>query len=401
MSKMRDLMNSLSLEAIVEAELNEAMVNEAPTVGRAFASWARLNESAHGSAAFTVGAMVARRLRHVLERHSEFTFTETQEGHDVKFTVQGPSDFIGAIKRVVEKLTDADTVWADHDVMTLDTHTTREPTEQENQEARSQIGDLVKQGNMSGNSSLSTGARFSWILKGDGIVEDDEFAQEYVSGLIIDGYGSGKNPHWTLELNIWGDPLDEGHEELTYPDGEVYHTEYDAPGEGDRVQDKFGRAGTVQSNEPSKHGHEFSPVVYVEWDDEPGRVYHTTADELTIIPHERIEQEDDGMATSGLDIPQDEIDEFLGSGAHGLDEDMMTFGSDFDDGIADTEVLGLDDMEGSDIGADYCYGSPTGEHHFIDGECVDCGQDAEFTVDEEDVDQVDIDGFDAAPRIAR
>lgn len=379
MNKMRALLNSLSAKALTETETK----TESKSVARAFASWGRLDES-QGSATFTVGTMVSRRLRHVLQSHSEFTFTEDKSGHNVKFTVQGPSNFIDAIKRVVEKLTDSKSAWAEHDVMTPDTHASREPTEEESTEARNQIGDLIKQGYTSGNSSLSTGARFSWVMKGDGIIEDDEFAQEYVSGLIADGYTSGRNPNWTLEVTIWGDrlepSLEEGHEEFTYPDGEVYHTEYEAPEIGSRIRDKNGRLGTVLNHSPSRHGPEYSPEVEVEWDDEPGLTNRRSAD--------------------GLTVDLDEIDEFLHSGAHDLDEEF--FDSASDDGIADPEVLGMD-FEGTDVGADFCFGTASGEHHFVDGECSACGQVEEFSVDENDVEQ-DLEGsfdFDIAPRIPR
>ena len=455
MTDMRSLIDSLKqTEAIVEAEM-ASISGPAMGAGPAFGAWSQNRMEPEASVIFHAGAMLGRQLRHVLERHPEFTFEESKGEHDTKFTVKGPADFLEALKRIVAKLTDSEKVVDEAE--TIETHATREPTDEENDQALEEIAALVKDGYTSGQSTLSTGARYSWTLAGDAVVEDDEFAQEYVAGLIGEGYREGHNPRWTLAINIWGDrleaELEEGHDELTYPDGEVYHTEYDAPGEGDRVQDQHGRTGTAQGNAPSKHGHEFSPEVYVEWDDEPGQVYPTTADELTIIPHEQIEQEDDGMrmAPKGPDVPhtimahyessrpgewhfvgtfpsyeeaeqrsnhlkvmggkaqhnirratQDEIDEFLGAGAHGLDEDM-TFGSDFDDGIADTEVLGLDDTGASDVGADYCYGSPTGEHHFIEGECVDCGQDESFEVDEQDVDQDDFEtpGFSDEERIPR
>ena len=439
MNKMRALLNSLSAKALTETETK----TESKSVARAFASWGRLDES-QGSATFTVGTMVSRRLRHVLQSHSEFTFTEDKSGHNVKFTVQGPSNFIDAIKRVVEKLTDSKSAWAEHDVMTPDTHASREPTEEESTEARNQISDLIKQGYTSGNSSLSTGARFSWVMKGDGIIEDDEFAQEYVSGLIADGYTSGRNPNWTLEVTIWGDrlepSLEEGHEEFTYPDGEVYHTEYEAPEIGSRIRDKNGRLGTVLNHSPSRHGPEYSPEVEVEWDDEPGLTNRRSADGLTVdlgeeqigsdIPHTLMahpEQSRPGdwhfvgtfssykdaearknhlMTMGGKSqynirrATRDEIDEFLHSGAHGLEEEFFDIASD--DGIADPEVLGMD-FEGTDVGADFCFGTANGEHHFVDGECSACGQVEEFSVDENDVEQ-DLEGsfdFDIAPRIPR
>ena len=377
MTDMRSLIDSLKqTEAIVEAEM-ASISGPAMGAGPAFGSWSKTRMEPEASVIFHAGAMLGRQLRHVLERHPEFTFEESKGDHDTKFTVKGPTDFLEALKRIVAKLTDSEKVVDEAE--TIETHATREPTDEENDQALEEIAALVKDGYTSGQSTLSTGARYSWTLAGDAVVEDDEFAQEYVAGLIGEGYREGHNPRWTLAINIWGDrleaELEEGHEELTYPDGEVYHTEYDAPGEGDRVQDKHGRTGTAQGNAPSKHGHEFSPEVYVEWDDEPGEVYHTTADELTIIPHD---------------------------GARDIDEDM-TFGSDFDDGIADTEVLGLDDIEGADVGADYCYGSPTGEHHFIEGECVDCGQDETFEVDEQDADAEfgETPGFSDEKRIPR
>lgn len=380
MTDMRSLIDSLKqTEAIVESEM-AAVGGPAMSAGAAFGSWSQQRMEPEASVIFHAGAMLGRQLRHVLERHPEFTFEESKGEHETKFTVKGPADFLEALKRIVAKLTDAEKVVDEAE--TIETHATREPTDEENDETLEAISSLVKTGHTSGQATLSTGARYSWTLAGDAVVEDDEFAQEYVGGLIADGYREGHNPRWALAVNIWGDrlegELDEGHEELTYPNGEVYHTEYDAPGEGDRVQDRYGRTGTAQGNEPSKHGHEFSPAVYVEWDDEPGQVYQTTADELTIIAPEQIQQEDD------------------------LDEEM-TFGSDFDDGIADTEVLGLDDIEGSDVGTDYCYGSPTGEHHFIEGECVDCGQDESFEVDEQDVDSEfgETPGFSDEERIPR
>ena len=374
MTDMRALIDSLTqteTETIVEAEL--AAVTASP--GAAFGAWSQQGMQPEQSVIFHAGALLGRQLRHVLERHPEFTFEESKGDHETKFTVKGDPDFLEALKRIVSKLTASENVVDEAE--TIDTHSSREPTDEENDEVLQTISMLVKTGHTSGHASLVSGARYSWALTGDKVVEDDEFAQEYVAGLIGEGYREGHNPRWTLAINIWGDrleaELEEGHEELTYPDGEVYHTEYDAPGEGDRVQDKHGRTGTAQGNEPSKHGHEFSPEVYVEWDDEPGQIYPTTADDLTIIPH----------AAQGE-----------------LDEDM-TFGSDFD-GITDTEVLGLDDA-GADVGADYCYGSPTGEHHFIEGECVDCGQDESFEVDEQDVDQEfgETPGFNDEERIPR
>jgi hypothetical protein len=54
-----------------------------------------------------------------------------------------------------------------------------------------------------------------------------------------------------------------------YPDGEVYHTEYDAPEEGTRVRDRnTGREGVMQGCEPSHHGEEYSPDCFVAWDDD-------------------------------------------------------------------------------------------------------------------------------------
>lgn len=378
MTDMRALINSLNkTEAIVEAEL--AAVAASP--GAAFGAWSNQSMQPEQSVIFHAGALLGRQLRHVLERHPEFTFEESKGEHDTKFTVKGDPDFLEALKRIVSKLTASENVVDEAE--TIETHASREPTDEENDEALSTISMLVKTGHTSGHASLESGARYSWTLSGDNVVEDDEFAQEYVSGLIADGYREGHNPRWALAVNIWGDrleaELDEGHEELTYPDGEVYHTEYDAPGEGDRVQDMHGRTGTAQGNEPSKHGHEFSPAVYVEWDDEPGEIYPMTADDLTIIPHEAVAQEGE------------------------LDEDM-SFGSEFDDGIADTEVLGMDDMGGGDdVGSDFCFGTPTGEHHYVEGECSECGQDQSFEVDEQDFDAEvgETPGFNDEARIPR
>ena len=367
MTDMRRLINSLNkTEAIVEAEL--AAVSASPAA--AFGSWGQQSLAPETSVIFHAGALLGRQLRHVLERHPEFTFEESKGDHDTKFTVKGDPDFLEALKRIVAKLTDSEKIVDEAE--TIETHATREPSDEENDEAFSVISALVKTGHTSGHASLGSGARYSWTLTGDSVVEDDEFAQEYVAGLIEQGYREGHNPRWALALNIWGDrletELDEGHEEITFPDGEVHHTEYDAP-EG-KVVDKHGREGTVVNHEPSRHGHEFSPDIEVEWDDEPGVTYRMTADDVTAVQ------------------------------AHELEEDM--YDGSFDDGIADSEVLGMDEVEGSDVGADFCFGSPAGDHHFVNGECVDCGQDEAFEVDEQDIEtDHDVDEFNDEARIPR
>lgn len=308
MTDMRALINKFS-DPISEATLADPSIpSDAP--GRAFGSWGETMESSESSVKFHAGALLGRQLRHVLSNHPEFTFDESKGDHDTIFTVTGPTDHMEALKRIVEKLTNADKIVDEAENM--NTHASRAPTDEENDEAFQAISELVKDGYTSGNDALSSGARYSWTMDGDPMISDDEFAQEYVSGLIADGYREGNNPRWSLAINVWGDRLEgELDEDLSFPDGEVFDAE--------------------------------------------------------------IEEE--------AHIP-------------------------FDDGIADTEVLGMDDFEGSDVGADFCYATPDGEHHFIDGECASCGQDESFAVDEQNFDggSVDLDGmdsFDAAPRIPR
>jgi len=58
-------------------------------------------------------------------------------------------------------------------------------------------------------------------------------------------------------------------ETLRYPNGEVHHTEYDAPAEGSRIREKStGREGVMVDSEPSHHGEDFEPDVFVAFDDD-------------------------------------------------------------------------------------------------------------------------------------
>jgi hypothetical protein len=57
--------------------------------------------------------------------------------------------------------------------------------------------------------------------------------------------------------------------ELRYPNGEVHHTEYDAPEDGARVRETAtGREGVMVGSEPSHHGSDYAPDVFVAFDDE-------------------------------------------------------------------------------------------------------------------------------------
>jgi hypothetical protein len=93
-------------------------------------------------------------------------------------------------------------------------------------------------------------------------------------------------------------------ETFKYPNGEVYHTEYDAPEEGSRVREKStGREGIMVGHEPSNHGDEYSPDVYVAFDDDQDEGEEQSVSHLTLDDIEPVVMEDE-PTPSGKKYPE-------------------------------------------------------------------------------------------------